>query len=396
MCLDYCKSKENKHILMFTFHLWESNRRGGFHYLAEKWAQKGYWVDFVTYPYSFSALWMRDERLNVYNLAKLMRGKRYKIGQGVIHNFGVPGLVLPYQIEDKLPFTFLKQLYTWPSYFLEPRLEQSYKMIVLESYLCIVLFNWLKKRYSTAKIIYRPSDPMVALPCSTFRQKIERSLLRDADLVVNWNEQYQNFYFQCYQELASIKDHFQVIPNGIDLDKIEAIQSWPSQFRADELTAVYVGVADVDWDLIFYAACRLKNIKFIIVIPRKIKQTLSRKIAEAGNIKFIEGVSPHLAIAYLKCASAVILPYTYKGSFSEMVALSAKVLYAMYYQRPIIGTNICAQLKDYGVLVCQGQEEFATALAEAIRQKDKPTYPIDFREYHWARLAERFMGLIKV
>src|SRR5690606_19781558 len=155
----------NKKIVFFTYHNWKTKRQGGFHKFAEIFLKKAYHVFFFSSPRPLYSFFKNDERLNRKSLIDLNKGITFEKFNGLLENITIPTLDLPSIIKNrvnaKLDFYFMNfSLKNKSKYFLE-RFSDVH-VFVFESCLGILYYPLIKKLFPSAKIFYRPSDPLIA------------------------------------------------------------------------------------------------------------------------------------------------------------------------------------------------------------------------------------------
>lgn len=382
----------DKSILMITFHFWRAQRKGGFHYFAEEFCKMGYNVDFVLFPYTIlSLIRHRDkDRYNLKRLADLILGRTFQCGNGKLRNFGFPAFIIPPQYEKfKLHIISLISLYI-SFLILYPRLRRHYKFIILESNESITLLPFIRSIFPGIKIIYRQSDPIFSVTNSRFFEKCERRIIRNCDLSLFTNEMRLKYSIR---NIDRYQINYKILENGININSAKNDLPKPGEYGQLKNIALYIGVAEIDWSLLFYVAEKLSHIYFFVVTPTRIPRKIKHQINDHNNIYFINGVEPDKVASFIKYCDIGIVPYKWAGLWNELLGMHAKIYQYMYAQKLIVTYNLKIEKKFFGIFESKNKPEFLNNVQEAFKL-ERINYEFDFNEVSWENLAKKMINYI--
>lgn len=381
-------------ITFVTYHNWETKRHGGFHQFAEFAAKRGNEVVFFSFSRPYYSILKHEERLNAEVLNKLSKGLMYKIGDGILSNVTWPTFALPGNIRNYFPNKvngwFMCHSFIPFGRFQKKWLEGS-DCFVFESCDALHLLNLIKRHNPHAKIVYRPSDPVVDISNEPALIEAEHQMLLIADTIILVNEESRDVYkssFSDYDDSKAI-----VISNGVDVSEYKKEHPMPEIMKGRK-TALFIGLFDMEWDLVVEASVKLPEITFIIVNPNKLSDAIKDKIKGHQNIIYVEGISPKEVPAWTTNANLIMQPHP-KFVFSDKLSLSltAKNYKAMAAGKPIVAYMIPKKLERYGLIVADSYDEFIDAIKSNIDKKDYK-YNINLAEKDWDFLCNKFLTVI--
>lgn len=384
-----------KKITFITYHNWETKRNGGFHQFAKYAAEKGNEVVFFSFSRPYYSALKNDERLNATVLKQLSKGLIYNVGKGILYNVTWPTFALPGNTRNwfpnKVSSWFMTHSLRSFSSFKRKWLEGT-DCFVFESCDALFMLDKIQSNFPKAKIIYRPSDPVVDISNEKALVEAEYQMLQKADCVVLVNEESREVYkkaFRNYDDSKSI-----VITNGVEISEYRKNYPVPSIMQGKK-TALYVGLFDMEWDLIIEAAKRLPDITFIVVNPNKLSDDVKDKIIQFNNIVYVQGIKPNEVPQWVCNANIMMQPYK-KNVFSDKLSLSltSKNYKAMAAGKPIIAYMIPKRLEKYGLIVADSYEDFINAVRDNINKTDY-RYNIDLAEKDWDILCSKFLDTIE-
>lgn len=380
-------------ITFVTYHNWETKRHGGFHQFAEYIARGGSEVVFFSFSRPYYSVLKHEERLNAQVLRKLKKGVKYKVGSGVLYNVTWPTLALPGNIRNYFP----NKISSWlmchsltPFSKFQRKWLEGTDCFVFESCDALHLLKVIKLHNPNAKIVYRPSDPVVDISNEPALIEAEHQMLIKADMIALVNEESREVYrtaFPDYNDSKSI-----VISNGVDLSDYRKIHPIPDIMRGKK-TALYIGLFDVDWDLIVEASIKLPDITFIVVNPNKLDIATREKIKGHDNIIYVEGIRPEEVPAWTTNANLIMQPQMSNFYKRKSVSLTAKNYKAMAAGKPMVAYMIPKKLERYGLIIADNHDDFINAIRENIDKRDYK-FNINLEEKDWNVLCEKFMKII--
>ena len=380
-------------ITFVTYHNWETKRHGGFHQFAEYIARGGSEVVFFSFSRPYYSVLKHEERLNAQVLRKLKKGVKYKVGSGVLYNVTWPTLALPGNIRNYFP----NKISSWlmchsltPFSKFQRKWLEGTDCFVFESCDALHLLKVIKLHNPNAKIVYRPSDPVVDISNEPALIEAEHQMLIKADMIALVNEESREVYrtaFPDYHDSKSI-----VISNGVDLSDYRKNHPIPDIMRGKK-TALYIGLFDVDWDLIVEASIKLPDITFIVVNPNKLDIATREKIKGHDNIIYVEGIRPEEVPAWTTNANLIMQPQMSNFYKRKSVSLTAKNYKAMAAGKPMVAYMIPKKLERYGLIIADNHDDFINAIRENIDKRDYK-FNINLEEKDWNVLCEKFMKII--
>ena len=374
--------------LVFSAHNWKSNRQAGFHKLAEVLCRRGLDVDFVSFPRPYYGALKRHELFNARSLWRLTRGREYAVEGRTLTNFTCPTLALPAPTRRWVPAGLFAALETaaFPSLIGRiRRRRRAYRWIVFESTSCVRLYPAIRRFFPSAKVAYRPSDPLPHASPQGPNQDAERQLLEQADVVLLVNEEGRALYGEAYPQCTLDGSRIQMLPNGVDVSRYRQTYPRPEGFGQRKVAA-YVGTWAVDWEVILHCADRLPAVDFQIVRPDRLPRRFRDEVRRRPNVIYTPGIPPAEVPRYITNCDAVIVPYL-AGTHLRCLGLHAKLLQAMAAGRPLATLNLAPELKRYGVAVAADREGFLRILREAL-DAGETTYPVDLEARSWSRFQE--------
>lgn len=381
-------------VLMLTYHFWQSNRKGGFHYFAEAFLKMGYNVDFVLFPYSLFRVFTHrnKDRFNLRKLFELIKGEKYQCGSAVLKNFGFPVLVFPPKW-DKFGCNYLTLVSLYVSFFIILlRLRRRYEFIVIESTLAIVLVDILKRLYPNAKVVYRQSDPIHLVHNSNYFINFEKNIVHKSDLTLFVNKKRRDYTLKGFP-CSLINDKIKILPNGIDLKSFRMTYEKPALYNDYAVNALYIGAFPINWEVIFCAADKLPHIHFVIIIPSNINKRIKEKINDFSNLTFINGISPQQVPTFIRYSSIGIVPYAAKEKIVELMGVHSKIYQFMYFNKPIVTYNICLEIEQRGIFQSFSEDEFISNVEIASTLKDIK-YNFNFEKIDWENISNQFVSYL--
>lgn len=381
-----------KTITFLTAHDWKTNRQGGFHKFAEFCTGKGDSVRFISYPRSIFLTLGKSEYRSIYRFLTLFQGKKCLATSagGELCNYYAVTMSFPRRLERYFPgslFNFFDRLIL-NRYRIGCVLKKS-DIIVLESTPSVLLFPWIKKIARNAKIVYRPSDPMLISPEQSRLHGAERIVLENSDLNVLVNEEgLRTYNVKCVNLISETV----VISNGVSAGPYKMIHKRPSYMPDNALVVSYVGARPIDWGAIIYAA-RLIDAHFLIVTPHPIKRNIKKQIKLLRNITYIPGVTPGEVPSIVTNSSVIIVPNPVDMYKTCTWGVTAKYYQAMAANKPIVAFHDNINLSRYGITVTYSYRDFADGITRALKSHFQ-NYELNLEELEWDRICARFYDQI--
>jgi hypothetical protein len=379
-----------KKIVFVSAHDYVAKRQGGFHVFAKE-LSSDFEVVFFSYPRS-SFIKIRKNCPIEYN--NISYTKDRDIVEGNVRNVSRLFHILPVSILRHFPKSFQE----WNFRFGIPSMSQfcdkyfkGVDYFMFESNGSVVLFNYLKKKYPTAKFLYRPSDPMFNMPSLSFFHPYEKEYVRNCDFIFAVNQEGVDLYKEKVEGFPV--DRCEIISNGIDLAAYDAEYPVPEEYKGLKNIASYIGARPAQWDMMIQAAETLKEVNWFIICPEQPTQEFKDAVDKYENLNFIQGISPKLVPQYVKNADIIIIPNPTDMYKKYPWGITAKYYQAMYSKKPIVTYSDQANIRELGVKVSYTYDDFINDVKDTIGQKNVE-YNFDFSQKDWRLLAERMKNII--
>jgi hypothetical protein len=386
--------KKRKKIVFLTFHNWKTKRQGGFHKFAEASCLKGYETIFLSFPRPYYIYLKKEERLNKTVLKELRKGIKYKLGSNYLLNITLPTFALPGPLRKYCP-NFIeiwlqkKSLRPFKDFANDYLLNTDY--FIFESNECILLYDKIKHFFPKSKIIYRPSDPLLANPqCKIIN--FEKNILKNADWTFIVNSSGLKIYNDNYEIFRSL-DNYSILSNGISVEEYKKKYSIPNPLKKKN-TVLYIGALDIEWNLIIYASKKLPQFNFIIICPKKPPNYFNDYYKNCQNVTFINGIYPETVPSWVTNCNIVVVPNPHGRFKSKPWGITAKYYQAMAAKRPIIAYHDNLKLEKYGVHCTYDYDEFVEKLNSAKNIK-KVDYTLKLIDKDWKIITDTFLNKIE-
>ncbi|WP_297092254.1 hypothetical protein [uncultured Draconibacterium sp.] len=387
----------NKKIVFLTYHNWEAKRQGGFHKFAEHSAKVGYNTVFFSFPRQFWTLFRKTDTFNYKKIVKLLRGVFYEINDHSLFNGTVLslGLPIPPRYFKYFPASILNffERITIPGlgrYATQHFSNAEY--FVFESTASVLLYNSIKKLFPNSKIIYRPSDPLIAFDYGKRFRKQELELLKNADLVLLVNKDGLELYKKEFTNFEALVN-YKIISNGVDIKQFKHKYPKPKQLNIPN-TVLYVGARPIDWEMLLAASKKSKVINFIIVCPLEIPRTFQESYKKQDNIIHIKGIERSSVPQWITNADVIMVPNPRYWYERYPWGITAKYYQAIAAQKPIVSYHDTEELKDLNIPVTFDSDTFISEIENAL-QKKRINYPFDLKQKDWSYVCNSFIEAIE-
>ena len=383
-------------ITYITSHHWDTKRQGGFHKFAEFTASQGIETVFFSFPRPYYGYFMNREQLNKPLLTMLNKGKVYEVENGKsLLNVTFSTLRLPDGITKFFPDCVANFLLTHAFRSFKKFARKYFyntDCFVFESCEGVALLPKIKKLFPNAKIIYRPSDPMVYASVPNRVKKLEQKMLYNADLNLIVNNEGLKTYKENIPDFEE-KVKYQLLSNGVDISSYEKTYDCPELLKKEN-TVLYVGAWEVEWRLMFEAAEKLSDCNFVVVCPNYPSDDIQNKIKQYQNLFYIPGISPKEVPAWITNCSVVMVPYVTDFYKERPLGITAKYYQAMAAKKPIVAYCDTPKLKCAGVSVTYTFEDFISEVKKAVEKKEC-SYEFDLSNRKWENITAKFLELIE-
>lgn len=313
-------------IVLLTNHYYKSDKKAGFHFLADAMARAGHHVCFATIGFSLASYLRRDPRTTYPDISS-ERNALVSISNNLesyVH------FTLWHPVNLLLPplNRMTKSIGTWysrqPLGDLASRVQNA-DVIVFESAVGLYLFDRLKKIAPQARFVYRVSDDisMLRMPHPSLND-LERDIAPRFDLVSVPSE---NLAQKFKRMPAAVP--LEVQRHGVAVDKFH--QNTKSPYRDNHVNAVFVGAGWFDEDFLEIASRLRTDIQFHIIGP--LPARLNRP-----NVKYLGEMKWDDTLPYLKHARIGLQSLKYHQG-AESFTDSLKVLQYCVCKLPIIAPD---------------------------------------------------------
>ena len=381
-----------KKIVFITTHNWDTKRQGGFHKFAEATALSGIETVFFSFPRPYYGYFMKREQLNPQVIRTLKKGISYKVGSGSVLNVTFPTLRLPDAAGRFLPdglmnFLLKKSLGSFRSF--AKKFLTGADCFVFESCEGVAFVDTIRRLFPKARIIYRPSDPMVYASVPERVKALERHILMTADLSLIVNQEGVESYKKSIPDFDQ-KVRYQVLSNGIDLDSYKKSYAVPAILNKPN-TVLYVGAWEVEWPLLFEAAQKLPQCNFVVVCPNYPADKILNQVEAVENLTYVPGIKPDQVPAWITNCSVVMVPYVTDFYKDRPLGITAKYYQAMAACKPIVAYCDTPKLSDVGISVTYSYKDFISALQQALSQGSQH-YQFDLQGREWSEICQKFIS----
>lgn len=382
-------------VVFLTVHNWVSNRQGGFHKFAEACCNAGAEVVFFSFPRPYYSLFQHQELYNRKSIAALAKGIRYEVGGATLTNVTLPTLKFPDAAGKLIPDALADSLERFSFGGLGRFAERYFSgtdVFVIESCGAVVLFDFLKKRFPQAKFVYRPSDPLMYDGALARRAKAEEHVMLGADMTLVVNDEGLALYRRKIPQFDTRVKHA-VLPNGVDIAPYRARHEVPEPLKKLH-TVLYVGAWEVEWTLLFEAAARRRDFKYIVVCPNFPDEKIRKRVGEIPNLTYIPGIRPEEVPAWITNCDVVMVPYVTGFYKNRPLGITAKYYQAMAAGKPIVAYCDTPKLAEVGVQVTYDYEDFMRAVENAM-ERHEAQYTFDLSDREWPHITQRFLDTLR-
>lgn len=384
-----------KKITFLTGHNWKSNRLGGFHKFAEAACNAGIEVVFFSFPRPYYSYFMHQELFNKKSIQELEKGITYEVGKSRLHNVTLATMKLPNSANKILSDGLMNALerFSFTSFkkFAKKWLSGT-DAFVFESCDGIIFVDQLKKMYPDAKMIYRPSDPMMYDGALSRYVKNETHMMEQADLNIIVNQEGLDLYRRKVSDFDNLVK-YTLLSNGVDIESYEKPYPCPEILKKEN-TVLYVGAWEVEWDLLFKAAKEDEDFNYIVVCPNYPRAEIQEKVKSYKNLFYVPGIPPKEVPAWITNCSVVMVPYVTDFYKNRPLGITAKYYQAMAAKKPIVAYCDTPKLNGAGAAVTYTYDNFIMAVRNAIKQKSCD-YNFDLSERKWENITAKFLELVK-
>ena len=386
-----------KKIVFITTHNWDTKRQGGFHKFAETTCKAGIETVFFSFPRPYYGLFMKREQLNKTVIKTLKKGKYYSLDESSnkLLNITFPTFRLPDSVgkflRAKTMNWFLCHSFKSFKSFCKKYLSNT-DCFVFESCEGVYFIDKLKKLFPNAKMIYRPSDPMVYASIPDRVKKMEANILYKADLNLIVNQEGIEAYKKSIPDFES-KVKYELLSNGIDIKSYEKKYPEPELLQKEN-TILYVGAWEVEWPLLYKAAEINPDFNYIVVCPNYPSAQVLEEVKKINNLFYVPGIKPSEVPAWITNCSVVMVPYLTDFYKDRPLGITAKYYQAMAAGKPIVAYCDTPKLSEVGISATYKYEDFIKEIKKAIKRQSVQ-YEFDLKNREWSCITKQFIELIQ-
>ncbi len=359
-------------VILISPHHVNSERKAGFHWIANAFAKKKWKTIFVTAPIRYTAWFLGDHRTLYFSFRDIKKLKETPSPN--IQSYVFMTLLNPISSNRKLFVNLSIPLRKIYGRLLPNNLGQitsNADIIIFESSEALFLFDAIRRINGTARYIYRVSDDLkvnhAPQPVIDHEQKIAPKF----DLISVPSE----YIFQKFAHLPNSRLHY----HGIDKEAFSQQHDVPKEYTRFEKNVVFVGTSHFDYDFIKTAAESFPHWGFHIIGPLA-------KVGEYPNLLYYGEMPFARTVPYIQHADVGLQNLISDhglASFSD----SLKVLQYTYCKLPIVAPVGLQSSRENFIYYSPGDEDSIKAALERAVEYDRGS--IDSSNIHsWDELAE--------
>ncbi|WP_027727488.1 hypothetical protein [Treponema sp. C6A8] len=375
-----------------TGHNWKSNRLGGFHKFAEAACKAGHEVVFFSFPRPYYSYFMKQELYNYKSIKELSKGIEYEIAGQKLTNVTFPTFKLP-NAANKILTNKMMNALERASFLSFKRFAKKWftgtEVFVFESCDGMLYLDALRKLFPGAKMIYRPSDPMMFDGALSRYVENETRMVLGANLNILVNNDGLELYRRKIPDFDS-KAKYVLLSNGVDIDSYTKTYDCPELLKKQN-TILYVGAWEVEWELLFKAAAESPDFNYIVVLPNFPSAEIQKRAEETPNLFYVPGISPSQVPAWITNCSVVMVPYVTDFYKNRPLGITAKYYQAMAAHKPIVAYCDTPKLAEAGAVVTYSYDDFISAVKEAVKE-GKKDYIFDLADRDWNKICQQFLA----
>jgi len=342
-------------VVLITNHIWASQRRAGFHWIAAAFVEAGWDVTFVTTGMSLLGQWRGGD----YRFS-------FPISEWANRRISLDGLTSYIWYTPWHPMSLRYQTLhalSWPMMSLYPHLAsreldaiaREADLFIFESCSGLLLYARFRRLNPNARFVYRMSDLLQSLYLHPIVTHTERQIIEKFDLVSVPSQS----MLDRYAHHPNVKLH----RHGIRADLFD--REYPNPFAHAGPNVLFVGNSRLDRSFIAIASELYPDWYFHIIGPLSDLPQSSNIIAY-GEMPFED------TIPYLKFADIGLQTLEHRDgadSFSD----SLKVIQYTYCRLPIIAPDFIHSPRSHVIPYHPGNRESIERALENARHFDRTT-----------------------
>ena len=359
-------------VIFVSYHHLLTQRKAGFHWLAESFAKKLSWdVLFVTAPISLIS-WLAGDHRTRYctfrqnnTVIPVNNNVQRYIFFTMLHPCKTRYMILNYAL------AIISKVYgiRFPSSL---KIEiNAADVIVFESTEALLLFEKVCRINPSAKKVYRVSDDLEIIGAPRYVINYEQKIAPKFDLISVPSE----YIYRKFAHLPNSRLHY----HGINKELFSKQHDAPKEYARFEKNIVFVGTSHFDYDFIKTAAESFPHWGFHIIGPLS-------KVGESSNLLYYGEMPFAKTVPYLQHAD-VGLQNRISDRGLASLSDSLKVLQYTYCKLPIVApVGLQSSRKNFVYYVPGDEASIRTALERAVEYDRRSIDPSNV--HSWDELAE--------
>ena len=354
--------------LILSAHDYRTPRRASIHFLADELNTRGE-VRFFSLRYSLLSKLKKDFRSSLdskSNHVENHNGIECYLWKTLIHpintrrNYLAPFENILFRLFQKFP---PQQLTDW--------IKDS-DVIIIESGLAIIYFEYAKKINPNATFVYRASDDLDTINVAQFIKDYFDLTSRKYDQVCMLSP--------LIGRNISYKDNLYYVPNGVG--KEMAIHGDPNPY-SHRKNAVSVGSMLFDLSFFKVASKQFPDVNFHLIGTGCTKDDL-----DAQNVIFYGHMPFYDTLKYIKHADIGIAPYITNAESAYLADSSMKMVQYDFYKIPSVCPEIVVGKYPNRFGYIPGDSvSIENAMKMALNSKDSQNRPV----YYWNEIVDRLL-----
>lgn len=278
---------QTKIVVMSGYHDYRSNRKANIHFISKE-LSVSYDVSFLSFRYSYLTKTRDDPRHDLWNRSnsiEISNGVKCYLWRSYIHPFRMPSF---FSILENILFSLYSRY--MPHELIE--IISSADIILIESGICIIYAEMIKRLNPSVRLIYLASDGLTTINQANF---IKRKFNMVATLFES--ARVPSPYLASEMPLG-LKTYY--IPHGIDKNVFRTTNKSP--FDLGTTNAVSVGSMLFDESFFLIASEAFPHVNFHIIggVPNRNGLT---------NVRYYSEMPFHETLPFLKHANIAIAAY---------------------------------------------------------------------------------------
>lgn len=315
-----------RRVVLISYHYLGSERRAGFHWLADAFWRMGWDVTFVTAPISWISWLRRNERFRypVRQEANQLRGAGIRLSSYVLFTRFHP-VDLRLRLLNRLSTPLALRYERTPLAGLEERLGQS-DLVVVESTAALLLLNRIRAVAPRARLVYRVSDPLELVGAPPAVQRWEMEVASRFDLISVPSE----YLLRRFAGASNVRLHY----HGVAREPYDRPVGSPYD---GDVNVCFTGNSHFDADAVEAAARLLPHWRFHVI--GRVRAPRLPNVLSYGELPFEE------TVPFVKHADIGLQTRVHDRG-AEALTDSLKVLQYTYCGLPVVAPDFLTTVRE--------------------------------------------------